>query len=155
MLRRAEACSAPIAAVQRRYIVSQKPAIRSGASRLRNKAFGGLSNQLWRLMTDEEQVPDPPEVPASSSGGATAAQAGYEYQLNVSVLAALRLLLVTKSATRITLEPANQEDLDADLAPNRPGRVSYAQTLRVATSSSCRSNRAVASPGRSRLSTPC
>jgi hypothetical protein len=41
----------------------------------------------------------------------------------VSVLAALRLLLVTKSATRITLEPANEEDLEADLAPNRPGRV--------------------------------
>ena len=41
----------------------------------------------------------------------------------LTVLAALRLLLVTKSATRIVLEPANEEDLEADLAPNRPGRV--------------------------------
>ena len=46
-----------------------------------------------------------------------------EYQLDVSILAALRLLLVTKSATRIVLEPANEEDLEADLAPDRPGRV--------------------------------
>lgn len=60
---------------------------------------------------------------SSSASGATAAQAGYEYQLNVSVLAALRLLLITKSATRITLEPANEEDLEADLTPNQPGRV--------------------------------
>ena len=43
--------------------------------------------------------------------GAAAALAGYEYQLNVSVLAALRLLLITKSAARVTLEPANNEDL--------------------------------------------
>ena len=60
---------------------------------------------------------------ARSSVGATAAQAGYEYQLDVSVLAALRLLLVTKSATRIVLEPSNEEDLEADLAPDLPGRV--------------------------------
>src|SRR5258708_15322231 len=60
---------------------------------------------------------------SSSASGATAALAGYEYQLNVSVLAALRLLLITKSATRITLEPANEEDLEADLAPDQLGRV--------------------------------
>lgn len=58
-----------------------------------------------------------------SSIGATAALAGYEYQLNVSVLIALRLLLISKSATSVTLEPANEEDLEADLAPYRPGRV--------------------------------
>lgn len=55
--------------------------------------------------------------------GAAAALAGYDYQLNVSVLAALRLLLIAKSATRITLEPTNEEDLEADLAPAEPGRV--------------------------------
>ncbi|WP_369726089.1 hypothetical protein AB8Z38_16235 [Bradyrhizobium sp. LLZ17] len=60
---------------------------------------------------------------SSPTSGATAALAGYEYQLNVSVLAALRLLLITKSATRITLEPANEEDLEADCEPDEPGRV--------------------------------
>jgi hypothetical protein len=80
-------------------------------------------------MADTEQVPGHLEGPSSSSVGATAAQAGYEYQLNVSVLATLRLLLITKSATRITLEPANEEDLEADLAPNRPGRVTPRASL--------------------------
>lgn len=66
---------------------------------------------------------------SESSVGATAAQAGYAYQLNVSVLAALRLLLITKSATRITLEPANEEDLEAELAPAEPGLVTPKATL--------------------------
>ena len=39
------------------------------------------------------------------------------------MLVALRLMLITKSATRITLEPASEEDLEADLEPARPGRV--------------------------------
>lgn len=62
-------------------------------------------------------------APLSAAGGAKAALDGYEYQLGVSVLAALRLMLITKSATRITLEPANEEDLESDLEPATPGRV--------------------------------
>ena len=58
-----------------------------------------------------------------AAGGANAALKGFEYQLGVSVLAALRLMLITKSSTRITLEPANEEDLEADLEPGTPGRV--------------------------------
>lgn len=58
-----------------------------------------------------------------AAGGAKAALIGFEYQLDVSVLAALRLMLITKSSTRITLEPANEEDLEADLDPATPGRV--------------------------------
>ena len=61
--------------------------------------------------------------PESVAGGAKAALDGYEYQLGVSVLAALRLMLITKSASRITLEPANEEDLESDLEPATPGRV--------------------------------
>lgn len=61
-------------------------------------------------------------VPSGASG-AKAALDGYEYQLDVSILAALKLLLITKSATRITLEPADEEDLEADLEPATPGRV--------------------------------
>ena len=58
-----------------------------------------------------------------AAGGASAALNGFEYQLGVSVLAALRLMLITKSATRITLEAASEEDLEADLEPAVPGRV--------------------------------
>lgn len=59
----------------------------------------------------------------SPAAGAAAALAGYEYQLNVSVLAALRLMLINNTANAITLEPANEEDLEVDLAPGVPGRV--------------------------------
>ncbi|HEY2346382.1 MAG TPA: hypothetical protein VGH80_10925 [Xanthomonadaceae bacterium] len=62
-------------------------------------------------------------IPASSTGGAKAALDGYEYQLSVSVLVALRLMLIAKSASRITLEPASEEDLEMDLEPETPGRV--------------------------------
>ena len=62
-------------------------------------------------------------APTSAAGGAKAALAGFEYQLGVSVLAALRLMLIMKSATQITLEPANEEDLESDLEPAAPGRV--------------------------------
>ncbi|MFS2197729.1 hypothetical protein ACCD00_04295 [Pseudomonas sp. Pseusp3] len=55
--------------------------------------------------------------------GAAAAQAGFDYQLDVSILAALQLLLISKAATRLVLEPANEEDLEADLESNVPGRV--------------------------------
>jgi len=64
-----------------------------------------------------------PLPPSSAIGGAKAALDGFEYQLSVSVLTALRLMLITKSATRITLEPANEEDLEADLETAAPGRV--------------------------------
>lgn len=63
----------------------------------------------------------PAEKPDTT--GAAAALAGFDYQVDVSVLAAIRLMLISKSATRITLEPANQDDLEADLVPHQPGRV--------------------------------
>ena len=39
------------------------------------------------------------------------------------MLVALRLMLIAKSASRITLEPANEEDLEVDLEKATPGRV--------------------------------
>ena len=59
----------------------------------------------------------------SATDGAKAALDGFHYQLDVSVLVALQLMLIMKSATRITLEPANKEDLEVDLEPTTPGRV--------------------------------
>lgn len=65
--------------------------------------------------------------------GASAALAGYDYQLDVSVLAALRILFVTKSASRITLEPANTDDIEVDLKDDEPGHVETMAQLGVAT----------------------
>ena len=58
-----------------------------------------------------------------SGVGAGAALDGYTYQLNVSILAAIDLMLAKKFTDRITLEPANEEDLAADLDLAVPGRV--------------------------------
>ncbi|MER9002244.1 MULTISPECIES: hypothetical protein [unclassified Mesorhizobium] len=74
-------------------------------------------------MTDKEAAAGGP------ASGAEAALAGYEYQLSVSVLAALRMLLITKSASRIVLEPSNEEDLQADIDDPGPGRVEPSASL--------------------------
>ena len=74
-------------------------------------------------MDKRESLDTPASTQAPAAGGAKAALDGFEYQLGVAVLTALRLMLITKSATRITLEPANEEDLEADLEPAAPGRV--------------------------------
>jgi len=71
----------------------------------------------------------PASTGKGSLTGAAAAQAGYDYQVEVSILAALRLLLITKAASRLVLEPANEEDLEADLAPTVPGRVQPSATV--------------------------
>ena len=68
----------------------------------------------------------------SSTGsirGAAAAQLGFDYQLDVSILAALQLLLISKAASRLILEPANEEDLEADMAPDVPGRMQSSATM--------------------------
>ncbi|MER9901875.1 hypothetical protein [Mesorhizobium sp. M0130] len=54
-----------------------------------------------------------------SSSGARAALAGFDYQLDVSILAALDLLLIRKSASQIILEPENDEDIEAVLDSER------------------------------------
>lgn len=72
--------------------------------------------------------------PAPARGndtGATAALAGYDYQLDVSILAALRILFVTKSASRITLEPANADDIEVELEEDDPGHVETQAELGV------------------------
>lgn len=77
--------------------------------------------------------PIPPSIktaePKRSLRGAAAALAGFDYQLDVSILAALKLLLISKAATRLVLEPANDEDLEADLAPHVPGRMQTTATV--------------------------
>jgi hypothetical protein len=57
------------------------------------------------------------------SGSGAASLAGYEYQIDVSVWLALDLILVSRQAQELLLEPASQEDLEADLSDPEPGRL--------------------------------
>ena len=57
------------------------------------------------------------------SGAGSAALAGYEYQIDVSVWLALDLVLVTGRTDTLILEPASQEDIEATVVDTEPGRV--------------------------------
>src|SRR4051812_24494709 len=64
------------------------------------------------------------ERPRNSRPGSGAqALAGYEYQVDVSVWAALDLVLAKKLAGNVELEPTSQEDIEASLAATDPGTV--------------------------------
>lgn len=60
---------------------------------------------------------------ADESGGGAASLAGYEYQIDVSVWLALDLILISRQAEDLVLEPASQEDLEATLTDPEPGRL--------------------------------
>jgi hypothetical protein len=49
--------------------------------------------------------------------------AGFEYQIDVSVWLALDLILVSRQTREVVLEPASQEDLEAELSGQEPGRL--------------------------------
>lgn len=70
------------------------------------------------------RVPDPkksssPKTAKASAG--SAALAGYEYQIDVSVWLALDLMLANRWAQELVLEPASQEDVEADLVEHVGG----------------------------------
>jgi hypothetical protein len=58
-------------------------------------------------------------------GGGSGGQsiAGYEYQIDVSVWLALDLVLANRLTHELVLEPASEEDIEADLGENEPGRL--------------------------------
>jgi len=58
----------------------------------------------------------------SQRGAGSASLRGYEYQIDVSVWLALDLVLANRLALEAVLEPRSQEDLEADLQDNEPGR---------------------------------
>lgn len=62
-----------------------------------------------------------PNAFSPSSGGASLE--GYFYQLDVSILTALDLVLAKKVAHEIVLEPTTDEDLEADIE-NEPSALS-------------------------------
>lgn len=57
------------------------------------------------------------------AGSGAASLAGYEYQIDVSVWLALDLVLVSQLTDKLELEPASQEDLEAELADTVPSRL--------------------------------
>ena len=64
-------------------------------------------------------------VTAEEIGGGSGGDslAGYEYQIDVSVWLALDLVLASKLTHELILEPASDEDIEADLTEFEPGRV--------------------------------
>ncbi len=63
------------------------------------------------------------DAAADESGAGAASLAGYEYQIDVSVWLALDLILVSRLTEDLVLEPATQEDLEAELTESEPGRL--------------------------------
>ncbi|MBP6013292.1 MAG: hypothetical protein KBA31_13790 [Alphaproteobacteria bacterium] len=63
------------------------------------------------------------EEQENEGGSGRASIAGYEYQIDVSVWLALDLVLANKLAQELVLEPASEEDVEADLAETEPGRL--------------------------------
>lgn len=55
--------------------------------------------------------------------------AGYEYQIDVSVWLALDLVLANQLTQELVLEPASEEDIEADLAEDEPGRLTSTAAL--------------------------
>src|SRR3990167_1554367 len=57
------------------------------------------------------------------AGSGSHSMMGYEYQIDVSVWLAIDLVLSSEFAQEVVLEPASEEDIEADLAETEPGRV--------------------------------
>ena len=77
-------------------------------------------------MDESSSAPHGPDELSPSSGGRSLE--GYFYQLDVSILTALDLVLARKVAHEIVLEPATQEDLEADVE-HEPGALSETAAL--------------------------
>jgi hypothetical protein len=58
-----------------------------------------------------------------TAGSGSHSMTGYEYQIDVSVWLALDLVLSSEFANEVVLEPATEEDIEADLSETEPGRV--------------------------------
>ncbi|RXH42738.1 hypothetical protein [Bradyrhizobium zhanjiangense] len=77
-------------------------------------------------MNEPSSTQHGPDELSPSSGGRSLE--GYVYQLDVSILTALDLILAKKVANEIVLEPATEEDLEADIE-QEPGALSQSVVL--------------------------
>ncbi|MFC0349862.1 nSTAND3 domain-containing NTPase [Undibacterium danionis] len=86
--------------------------------------------------------PDHLSGDAAVGGSGAYSILGYEYQIDVSVWLALDLVLAAKLAQEVVLEPATEEDVEADLEEHEPGRVTTEISLgtyRLIVQAKCRS----------------
>jgi hypothetical protein len=74
-------------------------------------------------VSDGEPGPISPEADDDGAGSGAHSLAGYDYQVDVSVWLALDLMLANKIAQSIELEPASEEDIEAELVESEPGRL--------------------------------
>lgn len=74
-------------------------------------------------VSDGEAGPVSLEEDEDRAGSGAHSLAGYDYQVDVSVWLALDLMLANKIAQSIELEPASEEDIEADLIETEPGRL--------------------------------
>lgn len=78
--------------------------------------------QLTKMSTESSDT--------ANSTSAQASLAGYWYQLKVSVLFALDLLVSKQQTDQITLEPANEEDLEIEMT-HEPGALTQKLTIKT------------------------
>jgi hypothetical protein len=84
----------------------------------------GATNDLGRTVRGSWMTEGTDGNNGEEDGGAGGTSlAGYEYQIDVSVWLALDLVLANKLTHEMVLEPATQEDIEAELAEYQPGRV--------------------------------
>lgn len=74
-----------------------------------------------------DDVKDQDSTRAGGSGGHSIA--GYEYQIDVSVWLALDLVLANRLTQELVLEPASEEDIEADLEEYEPSRLTSTAVL--------------------------
>lgn len=74
-----------------------------------------------------QEQPGNQEDEGGGSGGHSIA--GYEYQIDVSIWLALDLVLANRLTQELVLEPASEEDIEADLADAEPGRLTNRAVL--------------------------
>lgn len=70
-----------------------------------------------------EKGPRKARTKRSGNGSGSSGLAGYDYQIDISVWLALDLMLETRLTSQLRLEPASEEDIEADLEESEPARV--------------------------------
>jgi hypothetical protein len=72
---------------------------------------------------DEEPMFSADRNAGEEAGSGAHSLAGYDYQVDISIWLALDLMLGTGLTQMVELEPSSEEDLEAQLADDEPGRV--------------------------------
>lgn len=72
---------------------------------------------------DEEPMFSADRDAGEEAGSGAHSLAGYDYQVDISIWLALDLMLGTGLTQMVELEPSSEEDLEAQLADDEPGRV--------------------------------